>query len=151
MSDKYEKLDETFNVEPVEVEVQKEDTNAKIEKIKSGQEDIRRSEAVRTEGGAGQDPQREVHQSDLHPQGALLAPDQPQLQQHQRGVEEELQQHRGAHPGAGAEQGDVAEEAGGDTETGEEAGERGSEEEARATDLNTGDSCPGDETVATET
>ena len=42
MSDKYEKLDETFNVEPVEVEVQKEDTNAKIEKIKSGQEDIRR-------------------------------------------------------------------------------------------------------------
>ena len=34
MSDKYEKLDETFNVEPVEVEVQKEDTNAKIEKIK---------------------------------------------------------------------------------------------------------------------
>ena len=42
MSDKYEKLDETFNVEPVEVEVQKEDTNAKIEKIKSGSEDIRR-------------------------------------------------------------------------------------------------------------
>ena len=41
MSDKYE-LDETFNVEPVEVEVQKEDTNAKIEKIKSGSEDIRR-------------------------------------------------------------------------------------------------------------
>ena len=35
-------FDETFNVEPVEVEVQKEDTNAKIEKIKSGQEDIRR-------------------------------------------------------------------------------------------------------------
>lgn len=42
MSDKYEKLDETFNTEPVEVEVQKEDTNAKIEKIKSGSEDIRR-------------------------------------------------------------------------------------------------------------
>ena len=42
MSDKYEKLDETFNTEPVEVEVQKADTNAKIEKIKSGQEDIRR-------------------------------------------------------------------------------------------------------------
>ena len=37
MSDKYEKLDETFNTEPVEVEVQKADTNAKIEKIKSGQ------------------------------------------------------------------------------------------------------------------
>ena len=30
MYDKYEKLDETFNVEPVEVEVQKEDTNSKI-------------------------------------------------------------------------------------------------------------------------
>ena len=42
MSDKYEKYYETFNTEPVEVEVQKADTNAKIEKIKSGQEDIRR-------------------------------------------------------------------------------------------------------------
>jgi len=38
MSDKYEKLDETFNVEPVEVEV----TEKKIEKIKSTTEDIKR-------------------------------------------------------------------------------------------------------------
>ena len=42
MSDKYENLDETFNVESVEVKVQKEVTCAKIEKIKSGTEDIRR-------------------------------------------------------------------------------------------------------------
>ena len=35
---KYEKLDETFNVEPTEVEV----TEKKIEKIKSGTEDIKR-------------------------------------------------------------------------------------------------------------
>ena len=38
MSDKYEELDETFNVEPVEVEV----TEKKIEKIKSTTEDIKR-------------------------------------------------------------------------------------------------------------
>ena len=38
MSDKYEKLDETFNVESVEVEV----TEKKIEKIKSTTEDIKR-------------------------------------------------------------------------------------------------------------
>lgn len=42
MSDKYEKLDETFDVEPVEVEIQKKDTNSKIEKIRTDSEDIRK-------------------------------------------------------------------------------------------------------------
>ena len=40
--DKYDKLDETFNVEPVETEIVKSNTDKKIDKIKSGAEDIRR-------------------------------------------------------------------------------------------------------------
>lgn len=42
MTDKYEKLDETFNVESVEVEVQRNITSSKIEKIKTDSEDIRK-------------------------------------------------------------------------------------------------------------
>jgi len=42
MTDKYEKLDETFDVEPVETEIVKDNTEKKIDKIKSGAEDIRR-------------------------------------------------------------------------------------------------------------
>ena len=42
MTDKYEKLDETFDVEPVETEIVKDSTEKKIDKIKSGAEDIRR-------------------------------------------------------------------------------------------------------------
>jgi hypothetical protein len=42
MTDKYEKLDETFNVESVEVEVQKDVISSKIEKIKTNSEDIRK-------------------------------------------------------------------------------------------------------------
>tara|TARA_Y100001968_G_scaffold329894_1_gene380312 strand:+ start:536 stop:958 length:423 start_codon:yes stop_codon:yes gene_type:complete len=42
MTDKYEKLDETFDVEPVETEIVKDSTEKKIDKIKSGTEDIRR-------------------------------------------------------------------------------------------------------------
>ena len=42
MTDKYENLDETFNTEPVKTEVVKDDTDKKIDKIKSGAEDIRR-------------------------------------------------------------------------------------------------------------
>jgi hypothetical protein len=42
MTDKYEKLDETFNVESVEVEVQRDITSSKIEKIKTDSEDIRK-------------------------------------------------------------------------------------------------------------
>ncbi len=42
MTDKYEKLDETFNVESVELEVQRNITSSKIEKIKTDSEDIRK-------------------------------------------------------------------------------------------------------------
>jgi hypothetical protein len=42
MTDKYEKLDEAFNVESVEVEVQKDVISSKIEKIKTNSEDIRK-------------------------------------------------------------------------------------------------------------
>jgi len=42
MTDKYEKLDETFDVEPVETEIVKEDKSSKIEKIRTDSEDIRK-------------------------------------------------------------------------------------------------------------
>ena len=44
MSDKFDKLNETFDIQPteVEVEVQKDDLNAKIEKTRSASEDIRK-------------------------------------------------------------------------------------------------------------
>tara|TARA_B100001059_G_C17800579_1_gene565925 strand:- start:1080 stop:1502 length:423 start_codon:yes stop_codon:yes gene_type:complete len=42
MTDKYERLDETFNVESVEVDVQRNITSSKIEKIKTDSEDIRK-------------------------------------------------------------------------------------------------------------
>jgi len=44
MSDKFDKLNETFDIQPteVEVEVQKDDLNAKIEKTRSVSEDIRK-------------------------------------------------------------------------------------------------------------
>ena len=44
MSNKFDKLNETFDIQPteVEVEVQKDDLNAKIEKTSSASEDIRK-------------------------------------------------------------------------------------------------------------
>ena len=44
MSNKFDKLNETFDIQPteVEVEVQKDDLNAKIEKTRSASEDIRK-------------------------------------------------------------------------------------------------------------
>ena len=44
MKEKYDKLNETFDIQPteVEVEVQKDDLNAKIEKTRSVSEDIRK-------------------------------------------------------------------------------------------------------------
>ena len=44
MPDKFDKLNETFDIQPteVEVEVQKDDLNAKIEKTRSASEDIRK-------------------------------------------------------------------------------------------------------------
>ena len=44
MSNKFDKLNETFDIQPteVEVEVQKDDLNAKIEKARSASEDIRK-------------------------------------------------------------------------------------------------------------
>ena len=42
MSKKYDKLDETFNVEPTEVKVEKVEEVEKIEKIRSQSEDIKK-------------------------------------------------------------------------------------------------------------